>query len=242
MTTAKELEAAAAARWFYAAMGLLIALTVYAGFAPTFFARPAGLEPLSPLLFVHGVIFSLWVLLFIVQASLMASGRARLHFALGTAGVALAAIVSVLGLIVSVDALRRGSAPIPGASAHVFFSAPLFDTLLFAGFVALGLLNRRRPDVHKRFMYLSAVAMTPPAFARLIAFWDSPPLYAFMPHTIWGLPLGFVLAGAAFDLATRRAIHPAYLWGGLVIALSSPLRFMLASTPFWADLTAWLAG
>ncbi|GAB4519479.1 MAG: hypothetical protein Kow00133_05230 [Amphiplicatus sp.] len=242
MTMAKGLEAAGAARWFYAAMGSLIALTVYAGFAPTFFARPAAVGPLSPLLFVHGIVFSIWVLLFIVQASLMAAGRARLHFALGTAGAALAAVVTILGLIVSLDALRRGAAPIPGAPAHVFFSVPLFDTLLFAGFIALGLLNRHRPDIHKRFMYLSAVAMTPPAFGRLIPLWDSPALFAFMPHTIWGLSLLFVLAGAAFDFATRRAVHPVYLWGGLAIALSSPLRFMIAATPLWTDLTARLAG
>ncbi|MBB5519532.1 hypothetical protein [Amphiplicatus metriothermophilus] len=239
---ANGLEARASVRWFYPAMGILIALTVYAGFAPTFFARPAAIGPLSPLLFVHGIVFSLWVLLFIAQTSLMASGRARMHFALGAAGAALAAVVTILGLIVSIDALRRGAAPIPGAPAHVFFSVPLFDTLLFAGFVTLGLLNRRRPEVHKRFMYLSAIAMTPPAFGRLILLWDSQALFAFMPHTIWGLSLLFVLAGAAFDLATRRAVHPVYLWGGLAIALSSPLRFMIASTALWADATAQLAG
>jgi hypothetical protein len=37
----------------------------------------------------------------------------------------------------------------------------------------------------------------------------------------------------AWDVVTRGKIHRATLWGGLLIVLSLPLRFAVASTSTW---------
>ena len=67
---------------FFPAMALAMAAVVFTGFAPSWFLRgyiqPSyPLEPLSPLLIIHGTAFTLWVVLFIAQTSLVAANRRR---------------------------------------------------------------------------------------------------------------------------------------------------------------------
>ena len=81
-------------RLFFTGMALACALMLYLGFLPSFFHRSAELPPLTPLYQLHGVLFTAWIALFVVQATLVAGGRIDIHRALGVAGAVLAAIVS----------------------------------------------------------------------------------------------------------------------------------------------------
>ena len=49
-------------------------------------------------IFVHGVVASLWMVLFVTQAMLVAAARTRLHRRLGIAGVALTAAMAAVGV------------------------------------------------------------------------------------------------------------------------------------------------
>jgi hypothetical protein len=44
----------------------------------------------------------------------------------------------------------------------------------------------------------------------------------------------------AYDLTTRRRIHPTMAWGGLLIVASQPLRLMLSGTPAWMAFATWV--
>ena len=55
-------------RWFFSGMGTLLAAMIFAGFVPTFFARDAGLPPLSAAQRLHGLTGTAWLALFVVQA------------------------------------------------------------------------------------------------------------------------------------------------------------------------------
>ena len=67
-------------RLFYSGMGIAAALVVFAGFAPTYYLKGAfGGRPLSPLLHAHGLIFTSWIVLFVVQTGLIASRRTPLE-------------------------------------------------------------------------------------------------------------------------------------------------------------------
>ena len=59
-------------RWFFSGMGTLLAAMIFAGFVPTFFARDAGLPPLSAAQRLHGLTGTAWLALFVVQAWLAA--------------------------------------------------------------------------------------------------------------------------------------------------------------------------
>src|SRR5688572_24754505 len=51
-------------RWFFSGMAVAAAAVTFAGFAPSYYLRPAsGVAPLSTLLHIHGVLFTSWIVL-----------------------------------------------------------------------------------------------------------------------------------------------------------------------------------
>ena len=49
-----------------------------------------------------------------------------------------------------------------------------------------------------------------------------------------------MVVAIAYDLVSRRRLHPAYLCGGLLIIASQPLRLMISGTPAWLAFADWL--
>src|SRR3954463_327367 len=83
-------------RVFFSLAGVwFVALTVV-GFWPTFYFRTLP-EPLPTHQIVHGVLFSMWVLLFLVQALLISTDRVRWHMTLGVAAVFLLILMIPVG-------------------------------------------------------------------------------------------------------------------------------------------------
>lgn len=61
-------------RMFFSLCGLWFVVLTLVGFSPTFYLRESP-EPLPTRLIVHGVVNSAWVVLFLVQALLIAAHR-----------------------------------------------------------------------------------------------------------------------------------------------------------------------
>jgi predicted membrane protein len=222
-------------RRFYTGMALAIALTVFAGFAPTYYLRPYFQStPLGGLLHLHGVVFSAWVLLLTVQSTLIAAGRTALHRRLGVAGVVLAALLVVVGTATSIERARKGVGPL-GVPPLSFLAVPFFDMVVFTGLAAVGLWHRRRADIHKRLLTLATISLLGAPIARL-------PFGA----AVVGLPGVFAIADLflvaciAYDLTTLRRVHPATVWGGLAIVISQPLRLAISGTGLWLGFARWL--
>ena len=223
-------------RLFYLGMALAILITVFAGFSRTYFLKAQfGSPPLSLLLHLHGLVFTSWILLFLTQTTLVATRRVNLHRRLGALGAVLAALVLILGTATAIIRAKQGAAPI-GVPPLAFLAIPLTDMLVFAGLVGAAFYYRHRADVHKRLMTLATIALLAAPIARLP--------FAFMrnggPPAFFGVADLFIVACVVYDLVTRRRIHPATIWGGLVIVASQPLRLMLSGTPGWLAFAAWL--
>src|SRR5512134_2263910 len=92
-------------RVFYSSIAVLMALTVFLGFARTYYLRSyfgapvsvTGAVTLTPLAQLHAAVFTAWVLLFVVQTALVATRRVAVHRRLGIAGAVLAAAMVVIG-------------------------------------------------------------------------------------------------------------------------------------------------
>lgn len=228
-------------RVFYSGMAVAMALTVFIGFAPTFYLRSffggpvsvTGAATLTPLTQVHGAVFTAWVLLFIVQTALVANRRVAVHRRMGVAGAILAAGMIAVGIVTAIAAARRGSAA-PGMDPLAFLVIPVFDLTLFAGFVTAALLSRRNRETHKRLMLLAYVSIIVAAFGRF------PGIIAFGPPAVMVASLLPVVAGMVYDYASRGRVHRIYIWGGLLVALSFPGRLALAQTPAWRAFAEWL--
>jgi hypothetical protein len=71
-------------RLFYTGMAAAFLLVVFAGFARTYYLRPYfGAPLLTPLLRLHGLVFSAWIVLLLAQTALVAAKRTPLHRRLG---------------------------------------------------------------------------------------------------------------------------------------------------------------
>ena len=225
-------------RWFWLAGALFAALVVFVGFSPTFYLRNLfGTPQLSTLKLVHGTVFSAWVVLFVAQTWLVATNRRDVHRTLGAFGALLLAAMCVVGYQMAIESGRRGFTPDPAkVSALSFMAVPLFDLGVFALLVLAALLLRARSDWHKRLMLVATLSLLPPAIARVAL--QLPPLPV-LPIAFGGTAL-VIVAAMGLDGVTLRRLHPAMLWGGLIVILSLPGRLLIASTQAWQDLAAWL--
>ena len=222
-------------RRFYVGMAIAVALTTFAGFAPTFYlARLYDAPPLAPLVVLHGSLFTGWIALLLTQAGLVAAHRVDWHRRLGVAGVGLATALLPVGALTAIAAARRGAAP-DGLDPLTFMIVPLGSLVLFAAFFAAAVACRRRPELHKRLVLLATIGILTPAIGRL-GFVAQRPVLALALTTL------FVVAAIGYDYASRRRVHPLYLWGGLAILLSGPLRVLLGRTDLWRSFAAYLVG
>src|SRR5687768_9596902 len=142
-------------RLFYSGMAVAMGLTVFVGFGSSYYLRflssgpgtTVSGGPFTPLIHLHGVLFTAWVLLFIVQTALVASRRVAVHRRLGVATAVLAVLMVVVGTSTAIATASRGAAP-PGVDPLVFLVIPMFDMLLFATFITFALVKRRDREAH----------------------------------------------------------------------------------------------
>lgn len=214
-------------------------MIVLAGFARSYYLKGFFGTPALPSLLVqlHGLVMTSWVVLFITQVSLVATGRTRIHQRLGVFGAILAALIVIVGVLTAIAGAARGATP--GPPALQFLVVPLVDMLVFATLVGTALyLRGSRLDFHKRLMLLAAVNLLAPAIARIpLHFIEAGGALAFL-----GLTDLCLLGCVAFDTVKNRRLHPVFLWGTLLIFASQPLRLMLAGTDVWMRFATALVG
>lgn len=199
---------------------------------------PTGI-PVSPslplLLHVHALVFSAWILLFVIQAALVTAGQTAVHRRLGALTAILIPAMIVLGCLTAIRGGRDGWNPGgPYADSLAFMVVGLTDIMVFSTFVFAGLYYRRRPDLHKRLMVLATLGgLMWPAITRM-------PYVAGRPALMFGLLMMLVLAPAVRDRISYGRIHVLSLAGGLFIIAAFPLRVLIGHTIVWHRFAAWL--
>ncbi len=211
---------------FYVGVALLITVIVFTGFSRSFYGTVVAGVAHPWIIHVHAAVYVGWLALLITQTVLAARGQIALHRRVGAFGIGYAVLVFVLGLIVSVAVpvihVRAGDWPM--ARAEQFLPVPLGDMVLFGGFFGAAIAYRRQPEIHKRLILLAAVAIMFAAVGRLW-FVDSIPVRL----AVWYTP---VLVAMAYDLFTRRRIHPVYWMGAAAMGVAF-LRIPLGRTEWW---------
>jgi hypothetical protein len=103
-------------RLFYCGMALLATAAVVIGFGPSWFMRgyitsSRPLTPLAPLVVVHAVALTAWMVVFITQAGLISTRQHKLYMRLGIATVGLAVVIVMTGLLTGARQASLGSGP-----------------------------------------------------------------------------------------------------------------------------------
>src|SRR3954454_12897246 len=87
-------------RWFYSGMAALLAVTMFVGFAPSYYLhgepRPGFVtyldtppQPIRGLFLLHGAVFTAWFLLQLVQSLLVAGKKLAVHRLVGETALVL---------------------------------------------------------------------------------------------------------------------------------------------------------
>jgi len=226
-------------RRLYIGVAIGTALITLVGFAPTYYLKFLfGTPPLRPLLHIHGLVMTTWIVLFFVQLRLVAAHRTDLHRRLGVAGAVLAGLVVVIGTIV---ALSQGHIHFlandePIEPPLLLLPVTLGILLLFGTFVTAAILLRRRPDFHKRLMALACLNILAPGIDR----WPSHFIAYADRSTLFVLNDLCIAACIAYDTFKNRRLHLVWIWAGALIVSLQILTLIVRNTPAWLRVGEWL--
>ena len=225
-------------RRLFLAAAISFPLVVLAGyFRSYYFSVFFNVPPVANMLVhAHGLVMTLWVAYFSAQIALIRTKNVRLHMTMGMVGVALAALVVVVGMATAYDAqLVRGSAP-PGVNPHSFFVLPVLDMLLFVVFFVAAIYYRKRPAEHKTLMLMTAIAFVPAALFRIPVV---PP--QLINHWAFGVPMLVALACLGWHTAKHGKLNKVFAAAVLLLVAAHPLRLFLLGSETWLRFTGWLA-
>jgi hypothetical protein len=146
----------------------------------------------------------------------------------------------ILGTLVTLNSLTTAEAVGVGARGEAFVIAPLAGIVAFAVLIALAIANISRPEIHKRLMVLSMIAILDAPLGRPFMVFvftglppGPPPLWALLPaYAVTDL---FLAAALFHDWRTLGRPHPVYLIGGTAIVAEQLLRWPVSQTAGWHE-------
>ena len=202
--------------YFSLATALLLFLSIW-GFSDNLFWKIDQPSNSDPKFIAHGLFCLMWMLILFIQAHLVRTRKLALHRKVGMTGFFVAIGVTVTTAYVFWTVRK------PWEEMSNLVQA---NRLLLAGFsvlVLFGFLHRKRPDWHKRHVFLASLYMLEPVLSRgfdpieplLTQFTDSQIDAAWWVFFIitWN---GLFFSLFAYDRAVLGRIHPATKRGALL--------------------------
>jgi hypothetical protein len=227
---------ASTARRFYTLMGLAMCTMVIVGFSRTYYLKAwFDTPPLTLRLHLHGLVLTLWLVVFVVQATLVSARQIGFHKRLGIAGAILAGLVVMTSYAAGIEAAR-----LVGERGGITAADRLYSNVVvvatFGLLVALGTVLRKRPHIHKRLMLLATLSILGPGIARAVAL--------IAGHGIRDSHIAvmsaLLLVAWLHDWRMRGRPHWVWLIGGpLVIGLQWTRR-LVGGSEAWAQIGNWL--
>lgn len=224
-------------RYFYLCMGLVMAGLVVWGFSKTVDAHLFHANPPRPvLLWFHGTAFSTWIVFFILQSTLVRVRKVSIHRLLGWFGAGLATAMVGLGLTIAVVMARFDTFVLNQKDAEPFLSIPFADMIIFGTCVGLAIYWRKKPDYHRRLIFIASCQLMDAAIGRFDFWFDHNLFYV-------GLDL-LIAAGMVRDWVVDGRVSKVYLYAmPPIIVLQSLTLYMWRINPaWWQGITRVLMG
>lgn len=220
---------------FFSAMAIAMLLSVLVGFGPTYYLAGAFRAQLpAPIIHIHAAVFSAWILLLVVQTTLVAAHRVNIHRRLGLFGFGLACLMPIVGVLAATNRLVRNMAP-PAMDAKTFYVIPMGDMVIFSALIFFAYRKRTDSPQHKRLVLIATCSLLTAAFARFhIAFLRGQPAHAML------VPYGFLLLIAAYDLWSTHKLQRATVLGGTFLVVAQLVRLPISHTAPWQSFATWV--
>jgi hypothetical protein len=121
----------------------------------------------------------------------------------------------------------------------------LFTAWVMLFVVQTALISTRRVAVHRRLGLagagLAAAMVVVGALVAIATAKRGASVSGMGPLAFLAIPLFdlvLFVAGAIYDFLSRRRVHPVYVWGGLLLVLSIPVRLAIANSAAWQSFAA----
>jgi hypothetical protein len=214
-------------RYFYFSMSLLAAAVVLWGFSKTVDANLLHAVPSPPLiLYFHAAAFSGWIVFYILQSALVRTHNVRWHRTLGWFGAGLGSAMVMLGCATAVIMARFNTYRLHRPGQDAFLILPLMDMLSFGTCFGLAILWRRKPELHRRLIFIATCVLLDAAFGRVGSLFERNLFYVCVD--------GVILLGVARDLLVSRRIHKVYL---VALPLLMVTQYFVIQT--WRGAPSW---
>ncbi|MEP9357939.1 hypothetical protein [Sphingomonas sp. KR3-1] len=223
------------AHWVLLALFPLAALAFWPGYLATISTAPVQLH-------MHGITATLWLMLLVAQSWSIHAGRNALHRTLGAASLILFPLFLAGGAGVFLSMARgfaQATSPFNVVYAPRLALIDLVSVVSFALFYYEALRQRRKVQLHARYMLATVIFLLPPILGRIAPL--VPGLGVHGPAEFGKLALDFQLADAltaliALGLAFTSGRHgrPFFLAGAAVLLASLLFEFL-------GPLAAWKA-
>ncbi len=214
---------------------LLLFASAFAGFWITYFARPAG--TVHPYEHLHGIAMFGWILMLVVQSSLIRTSRRDIHRQIGKLAYVFGPLIIVSTFLLANLKLNMRGLTDDGV---YLLSLQMFLLIQFVVPYTLAIKNRKRPDVHARYMVCTALPLIDPIFARVIFFnfIEAPfssGVFEYITYSFTTLIL-VVLIILDWKSQQRRDVFLPML--PVVLATQIPSFFVIGS-PIWMSFASW---
>jgi hypothetical protein len=236
-------------RWIFVFMAVWFIAIVLTGFIPDSIMKvgmvKAGARPpFPPVLHVHAVVMASFLLLLLTQTLLMATGHKARHMQIGILGMALAALLVLVGFILAPTMYHQtwnGLQVAPPAVQEQLRKLLSFQEnilllqarigILFPLFLGIGLKARQgNAGLHKRMMFLATAMALPAGIDRI----------SWLPTTMPASPLAvdfYTLLAISpmlvWDVIRNRRVHVAYVIWAAVVLPTTVFVNAVWDTPWW---------
>jgi hypothetical protein len=223
-------------RWAAPFYAMLMAVALIA-FWPGYLAIPK--VQLSGWVHFHAASGTLWMLMLIAQPWAILSGRRKLHVYLGRISLLLAPLV-VVGFVGLAHSSMQGRSPQEQATDAYFFYIRVVLVTIFVATYVMGMINRRNPAVHSRYMMCTGLPLIDPVVHRIAqrAMGGADLNYQMLTFGVVCAIL-LLLMFAERDSASGRNVFPAVLSAFIIGGLPLALDFYTWGAPWtiWKSLS-----
>lgn len=214
------------ARYFYFSMTLLMAVLALWAFSHTVDRGLLHAAPPRPLLlWFHAAAFAAWIAVFVAQSALVCAHKVRVHRTLGWVGAGLAAFMVVSGFLVA-NVMMRFESTVLHRNVTSFLSILWCDMIIFGACMALAIYFRKKPEYHRRLVFLASCQLMQAIFVRF--------------HYLGANGLYFpaldllIVAGMVRDLIVDARVNRIYLYAfPSMIALQAFATYLQRVDPGW---------
>jgi hypothetical protein len=243
-TPAQTIQTERRERLFY----LIAALVMIAGVAIGFHMfylyglNDAGLpftQQIAPLVYVHSGLMTCWMVLFLLQCSLVVKGNRRMHMRLGGAAVALYVVIVPIGAVAALLQIHYADPlSFPPFGPYRFLTLPLAEIVNFALFVGAGFLFRRTSSLHRALMTIGTLSAAQAGIGRigLVRNAFSQGSHAAFFPTFWGSTVAVAVLLLLVKLAMTRRWDRHFAIAVALFVTSGVLSSYISMTTWWLRL------